>query len=137
MPKSKIILISRSKRAQNKLNPSKHQTEDEWATVEEIKELDNEEVSLPKIISLPSGKRPISSLDEVEAEMIRSTVESVKGNAAQAAKALQIGRATLYRKLDKYGLNLKEIRSKNNKLINLEQKRRETYKPLKIVKKAS
>ena len=42
---------------------------------------------------------PIRPLADIEREYIRSVVEMMNGNRTKAAKALQIGSATLYRKL--------------------------------------
>ena len=43
-------------------------------------------------------------LEEVEKEMILSTLKVVKGNKSEAARKLGINRRTLYNKLQKYGL---------------------------------
>ena len=42
-------------------------------------------------------------LAEVEKNHILRTLSDLKGNKERAAKILKIGRATLYRKLHKYG----------------------------------
>jgi transcriptional regulator of acetoin/glycerol metabolism len=42
---------------------------------------------------------PALALREVEAVMIRKAVDDARGNVGQAARALGISRATLYRKL--------------------------------------
>ena len=47
---------------------------------------------------------PGLSLDEVEREVIRRTLDMTRGNREEAARILKIGERTLYRKLDKYGL---------------------------------
>ncbi len=44
------------------------------------------------------------SLEEMERDLIKNTLASVKGNRGASAKLLGIGERTLYRKLDKYGL---------------------------------
>jgi transcriptional regulator of acetoin/glycerol metabolism len=51
--------------------------------------------------TLQAGSRaaPALALREVEAVMIRKAVEEARGNVGQAARALGISRATLYRKL--------------------------------------
>ena len=43
-------------------------------------------------------------LDEVEKEYILATLELNGGNQTQTAEQLQIGSATLYRKLKSYGM---------------------------------
>jgi len=45
------------------------------------------------------GARPVLALRDVEAAMIRKAVDDARGNVGQAARALGISRATLYRKL--------------------------------------
>jgi transcriptional regulator of acetoin/glycerol metabolism len=52
--------------------------------------------------SAPVGLAP-AALRDVEAAMIRKALEEARGNVAQAARALGIGRATLYRKLGAKG----------------------------------
>ncbi|HEY7089469.1 MAG TPA: sigma-54 dependent transcriptional regulator [Tepidisphaeraceae bacterium] len=44
------------------------------------------------------------SIEQVEKELIRRTLEGVAGNREQAAKILGIGERTLYRKIKEYGL---------------------------------
>jgi transcriptional regulator of acetoin/glycerol metabolism len=44
------------------------------------------------------------SLSELEREMIISVLKECDGKIALASKKLKIGRSTLYRKMEKYGL---------------------------------
>ncbi len=44
------------------------------------------------------------SISEAEKQLIRNTLKSVSGNRQQAAKILDIGERTLYRKIKEYGL---------------------------------
>ena len=44
------------------------------------------------------------SIDEVEALLIRKTLRRCEGNISQAAEALGLSRAALYRRIEKYGL---------------------------------
>jgi DNA-binding NtrC family response regulator len=44
------------------------------------------------------------TMSEIEAEAIRAAIEGNGGNLVRAARELRIGRATLYRKLKKYGI---------------------------------
>ena len=120
---AKIILITNNKSISAKVKGIAQQnkydfatyTEDEWATFEDLEQyIQDEEVS-KKIIPLPTGYRPVFSLEELEAETIRKVISSFNGNAVKAARALRIGRATLYRKIDKYGLNLKQVRKHQSK----------------------
>lgn len=48
------------------------------------------------------------TMNEIEKKAILSTLEFTKGNKSRAAKVLDIGRKTLLRKLDEYGLGVKE-----------------------------
>ena len=85
-------------------------TPEEWnSRSDEVFLFHNEESSL-KVISLPSGHRPVFSLEEVEAYIIEKVLSLCDGNTSKAARLLRIGRATLYRKIEKLGLELKHIR---------------------------
>ena len=44
------------------------------------------------------------SMDEIEREAIKATIEYTGNNKAQTARILDIGKKTLYRKIEKYGL---------------------------------
>ncbi len=44
------------------------------------------------------------SLDDVEREVIKQTLEATGGNRKEAAERLKIGERTLYRKIERYGL---------------------------------
>ena len=46
----------------------------------------------------------IRSLDEIEADMIRLALGRYRGHMTEVAKRLKIGRSTLYRKMQEYGL---------------------------------
>lgn len=46
------------------------------------------------------------TLDEIERQTILETLERCKGNLSQVATALGISRAALYRRLEKYGINV-------------------------------
>ena len=48
----------------------------------------------------------VKTLAELEKEAIQSAIVYSKGNLVQAAKVLGIGRTTLYRKIEKYGLTV-------------------------------
>ena len=51
-----------------------------------------------------SGVAPGMTMREMEKELIRSTLALTEGNREQAAKVLQIGERTLYRKIKQYDL---------------------------------
>ncbi|MFW6303087.1 MAG: sigma-54-dependent transcriptional regulator [Candidatus Sumerlaeota bacterium] len=46
-----------------------------------------------------------ASLEDMERELIRATLDETEGNRAAAARILGVGRKTLYRKLEQYGLS--------------------------------
>jgi DNA-binding NtrC family response regulator len=48
--------------------------------------------------------REARTMSEIEAEAIRTAIDGNSGNLVRAARELRIGRATLYRKLKKYGI---------------------------------
>lgn len=48
----------------------------------------------------------VRPLEMVEKEAIEDALRASKGNLVQAAKLLEIGRSTLYRKIEKYGISL-------------------------------
>lgn len=94
----------------------------EWATLEEIDQYIQEEELSKQVINLPVGKKAVSSLDEMEAETIKQVIKNFDGNMIKAARTLKIARATLYRKIERYGWNLKKRReeqlfNKQNKTI--------------------
>lgn len=89
-----------------------HYSEEDWATLEEIDQYIQEEELSKQIVTLPVGKANIHSLSEMEADTIKRVLKHVNGNMAKAARNLKIARATLYRKIEMYGLNLKKQREK-------------------------
>ncbi len=56
----------------------------------------------------PSKEVGTRSLDELEREAIVQAMENNQGNLSDVARQLGIGRSTLYRKLDQYGLREKK-----------------------------
>jgi transcriptional regulator of acetoin/glycerol metabolism len=48
--------------------------------------------------------RALPSLDELERQHIQRTIAACQGNLSLAARVLGIGRTTLYRKLEQYGV---------------------------------
>lgn len=59
---------------------------------------------LMKAGSVQSKPIHTSNLEELEKQTIIEVIEQHNGNMSQVAKALGIGRTTLYRKIEKYGL---------------------------------
>ncbi len=66
---------------------------------------------------LPVDTRPLNayprSLDEVERDAILNALALYGGNMSAAAKQLGVGRTTLYRKLEKYSIDLASLREEN------------------------
>ena len=98
-------------------------SEGEWATLEEIDQYIQEEELSKQVVSLPVGQNLSSSLDAIEEAAIKKVIHSVNGNMIQAARTLKIARATLYRKIERYGLNLKKQREKQYKTQKQNSKR--------------
>ena len=46
------------------------------------------------------------SLDQAERQAIKRALDYTRGNKRQAARLLNIGKTTLYRKIKKYGIRL-------------------------------
>lgn len=62
--------------------------------------------STTKAASKVSAIKALMSLDEVEKKAIIETLEKLEGNIAQTAKILGISRSSLYRKLEKYKIQM-------------------------------
>ena len=52
----------------------------------------------------------ILPIKEIEKRAIQRALSICRGNVSQAARRLQIGQATLYRKLKKYDLSSQQLR---------------------------
>ena len=85
-------------------------TEGEWATMEEIDQYIQEEELSKQISNLPIGKNQDFSLDSITKQHIKKILQLKRLNINAVARTLKIGRATLYRKLEKNGLNIKQER---------------------------
>jgi DNA-binding NtrC family response regulator len=60
---------------------------------------------LPDALSLLDSAGDVRPLEEVEAELIRYAISHYRGQMSEVARRLQIGRSTLYRKLEALGLH--------------------------------
>lgn len=60
-----------------------------------------------------TGKR-VATINEIESMAIENAIFEFKGNLTEAAKALGIGRATLYRKVKQYGIDPSAARRKTS-----------------------
>ena len=71
--------------------------------------------STPSGEALPFQKiepKKVRTMEELENMAIREAIREFNGNLTEAAKALGIGRATLYRKVKQYRIDLTAIRRK-------------------------
>lgn len=67
------------------------------------------------VVQFPQATKTSNSvlkMDDIEAQAISSAIEAYNGNLTEAAKALGIGRATLYRKVKQYHLDPSQARKK-------------------------
>lgn len=54
----------------------------------------------------------VATMDEIESKAIETAIMQFRGNLTEAAKALGIGRATLYRKVKQYQIDPSQARKK-------------------------
>lgn len=57
-------------------------------------------------------KRGVATINQLESVAIENAIAAFKGNLTEAAKALGIGRATLYRKVKQYNIDPSMARKK-------------------------
>jgi transcriptional regulator of acetoin/glycerol metabolism len=55
-----------------------------------------------------NADREPRNFQEQETQLIKNALERTSGNISNAAKQLDIGRNTLYRKMKKYGINFQK-----------------------------
>lgn len=60
------------------------------------------------------GSTPVQKMEELEARAIEDAIHQFKGNLTEAAKALGIGRATLYRKVKQYQIDPSQARKRRH-----------------------
>lgn len=60
----------------------------------------------------PTMDSKVQKMDDIEAKAIENAISQYKGNLTEAAKALGIGRATLYRKVKQYQIDPSQARKK-------------------------
>lgn len=70
-----------------------------------------------KVIQFPNvmGDKKVATMNELESEAIKNAIAEYRGNLTEAAKALGIGRATLYRKVKQYNIDPSFARGKTAK----------------------
>lgn len=72
-------------------------------------DIETDHIQLERVDEVRNDLEPehaLPSLKEMEMEAIRRAIRSTGGNVSQAAKLLQIGRNTLYRKMAEYRISL-------------------------------
>ncbi len=62
----------------------------------------------------PGENQQVQKMDHLEAQAIENAILQYKGNLTEAAKALGIGRATLYRKVKQYQIDPSVARKKKS-----------------------
>ncbi len=70
----------------------------------------NNVIAFPSATSTTDSK--VQKMDDIEAKAIENAIAQYKGNLTEAAKALGIGRATLYRKVKQYHIDPAQARKK-------------------------
>ena len=88
-----------------------HYTEERWKVK---KNSSNNVLPFRNNNPLPFGQKKTDftqkSLDEIQFETIKKALFKTKGNVSKVSKILCIGRATLYRKIKEYKIDLLDIR---------------------------
>ena len=66
------------------------------------------------VVSFPvqAEAKSVQSMAQLESSAIVAALEACRGNYTETAKALKIGRATLYRKVKEYAIDTKVSRTK-------------------------
>ena len=65
---------------------------------------------------MPTGE--VRPLEEIEAEVIRFAIAHYRGQMSEVARRLQIGRSTLYRKLDALGLQQRVTENDTDSVVS-------------------
>jgi len=76
------------------------------------KPLNNGYSNIVQFPSPQSNQGKISKINDLEAQAIEQAIHAYRGNLTEAAKALGIGRATLYRKVKLYSIDTSAARKK-------------------------
>ncbi len=66
--------------------------------------------NMGNVVSFPTAENKVQKMDDLEAKAIETAIMQFKGNLTEAAKALGIGRATLYRKVKQYHIDPAQAR---------------------------
>ncbi|AOR22774.1 sigma-54-dependent Fis family transcriptional regulator [Clostridium taeniosporum] len=81
-------------------------SDDEITSVNNIDYIQENIESVEKELDLSERKLNIVPLEELEKKAISDAIKKCNGNIQMTSKLLQIGRATLYRKIKKYQINV-------------------------------
>ncbi len=70
------------------------------------------EIHTNNVVAFPTPNQVdrVQKMEELEAQAIEGAINQFKGNLTEAAKALGIGRATLYRKVKQYHIDPTQAR---------------------------
>jgi DNA-binding NtrC family response regulator len=69
-----------------------------------IVDFDPQPLVEPGMLNMLNSHGDVRPLEEIEAEVIRFAIAHYRGQMSEVARRLRIGRSTLYRKLDQFGL---------------------------------
>ena len=69
-------------------------------------------LQFPGTFNSGTEKRGVATINQLESVAIENAIAAFKGNLTEAAKALGIGRATLYRKVKQYNIDPSAARKK-------------------------
>jgi DNA-binding NtrC family response regulator len=69
------------------------------------------DTTMNNVVSFPGQmENKVQKMEDLEAKAIESAIQQFKGNLTEAAKALGIGRATLYRQVKQYQIDPSQAR---------------------------
>ncbi len=69
-------------------------------------------LNFPTNGNMNASRAGVATMNQIESEAIINAIAQYKGNLTEAAKALGIGRATIYRKIKQYNIDPTTIRGK-------------------------
>lgn len=70
-------------------------------------------LSMNNVVPFPgNASNGVATINDLEAQAIEKAIASFRGNLTEAAKALGIGRATLYRKVKLYNIDPSQARKR-------------------------
>jgi DNA-binding NtrC family response regulator len=62
------------------------------------------------VVSFPMATEKVQKMEDIESKAIEAAIYQYKGNLTEAARALGIGRATLYRKVKQFHIDPSQAR---------------------------